>query len=147
MRAGAGEVFFFCLATGAAMGCLFLACKVLRLLLGLKKAGTALVDVLFCLICGAAVFLCALAVDQGRLRFYQAALQLAGFWAAVAALDPLVTKIAGGIRKFIRFLGAKMPRPKRKKPRKRKPLAGKGRPLRKKQQKTGKKPKKVQKSA
>lgn len=46
-------------------------------------------DVLFCLVCGATSFLCALAVDQGRLRLFQAVFQGLGAWAAIAGLDPL----------------------------------------------------------
>ena len=82
-------VLFFCLATGAALGCLFLLFQGMSQLLGLKKLGTALVDVLFCCLCGGFVFLCALAVDSGRLRLYQAALQGLGAWCVVAAFGPL----------------------------------------------------------
>lgn len=89
---------FFCLATGAALGCLFLLCKVLRILLHAGKLCTAALDLLYCCFCAAAVFLCALAVDRGRLRVFQVVLQLAGGWAAVAALDPFVSSAARGIR-------------------------------------------------
>ena len=41
---------------------------------GFRRLGTALLDLLCCCLCGAWVFLCALAVDNGRLRLYQAAL-------------------------------------------------------------------------
>ena len=67
MTGGLVPAGVFCLAAGAALGCLFLLCKALRLALGLGPWATALVDVLFCLVCGAVSFLCALAVDQGRL--------------------------------------------------------------------------------
>lgn len=90
-------VVFFCLATGAALGCLFLLFRGFAALLGLKKWGTAAMDLLFCCVCGGAVFLCALAVDSGRLRLYQAALQGLGAWAAVKALGPW---IVGGARRL-----------------------------------------------
>lgn len=81
-------VVFFCLATGAALGCLFLLCRTVCGFLRLGKWGVAAVDLLFCCFCGGFVFLCALAVDSGRLRLYQAGLQSLGAWAAVAALGP-----------------------------------------------------------
>ena len=46
----------------------------------------------FCCLCGGAVFLCALAVDNGHLRLYQAVLQGLGAWCVVVALDPWVRK-------------------------------------------------------
>lgn len=89
MSGQALPVAVFCLATGAALGCLFLLFQGMSQLLGLKKLGAALVDVLFCCLCGGFVFLCALAVDSGRLRLYQAALQGLGAWCVVAAFGPL----------------------------------------------------------
>lgn len=95
---------FLCLATGAGMGALFLACKVLRVLFGLGKWSTAILDVFFCLVCTLVVFLCALAIDKGRLRFYQAGLQGIGGICLVLVLDPFVSGIAGGIhRVFLRL--------------------------------------------
>ena len=52
MSGQALPVAVFCLATGAALGCLFLLFQGMSQLLGLKKLGTALVDVLFCCLCG-----------------------------------------------------------------------------------------------
>ena len=69
---------FLCLAVGAVLGGLFLIFKLLRILLGLGKVGTAVLDMIFCAVCSAVVFLCALAVDKGRLRFFQAGLHLLG---------------------------------------------------------------------
>ena len=57
MSGQALPVAVFCLATGAALGCLFLLFQGMSQLLGLKKLGTALVDVLFCCLCGGFVFL------------------------------------------------------------------------------------------
>lgn len=102
-----GQVFpvlFFCLATGAAMGCLFLLFRGVSLLLGLRRLGTALLDLLCCCLCGAWVFLCALAVDNGRLRLYQAALQGLGAWSAVAALGPFLRRGLALLKKILRGL-------------------------------------------
>ena len=81
-------VLSFSLASGAALGCLFLLFRGFSRLLGLKKLGTALLDVLFGGLAGGFVFLCALAVDSGRLRLYQVLPQALGAWAAVTALGP-----------------------------------------------------------
>lgn len=93
-------VLFFCLATGAALGCLFLLFRGFSALLGFRKWGTAFVDLIFCCLCGAVVFLCALAVDKGRLRLYQAGLQALGAWAVVAALGPWLGKSVEGLKRF-----------------------------------------------
>ena len=99
----------FCLATGAALGCLFLLFQGMSQLLGLKKLGAALVDVLFCCLCGGFVFLCALAVDSGRLRLYQAALQGRGAWCGEAAFGPLARRGVG--RALVEHALAEMGRP------------------------------------
>ncbi len=142
MSAGAPEVLFFCLGTGAVLGCLFLLFRVLGILLRAGKLLTGLLDILFCCLCGAAVFLCALAVDKGRLRLFQALLQFAGGWAAATALGPfteglarklrqIFCKLSGLFRKAGGFLTAHF--------RKRRPSAAK------KKEKTGRKGKKPQK--
>ena len=100
MTGGLVPAGVFCLVAGAALGCLFLLCKALRLALGLGPWATALVDVLFCLVCGAWSFLCALAVDQGRLRLFQAVFQGLGAWAAIAGLDPLGRRGGPGGKRF-----------------------------------------------
>ena len=74
---------FLCLAVGAVLGGLFLIFKLLRILLGLGKVGTAVLDMIFCAVCSAVVFLCALAVDKGRLRFFQAGLHLLGAFSVI----------------------------------------------------------------
>lgn len=84
----------FCLSTGAALGCLFLLFRVAAWLLGMGKLGTGVLDLLFCCLCGGAVFLCALAVDSGRLRLYQAALQGVGAWAVIAFFGPWARRLA-----------------------------------------------------
>lgn len=103
---GPVELLFFCLATGAAMGCLLLLFQCLRILLHTGKWATALLDLLYCCLCAMAVFLCALAVEKGRLRLFQAALQLLGGWAAVQALGPLTSGAAVRLRKILCRIGA-----------------------------------------
>ena len=98
-------VLFFCLATGAALGCLFLLFQGVRMLLGGGKALKALFDLLFGAAAGGFVFLCALAVDRGFLRLYQAVFQGLGFWAAVRGLGWLVEGAVRFLQKiFGRFL-------------------------------------------
>lgn len=77
------EIIVFSLATGACLGVLYLLFLLVRLLFAGGKAFTALCDLLFCALCAVAVFLCALAVAQGRLRAVQAFFQLLGGWAMV----------------------------------------------------------------
>lgn len=89
-----GAIAFFCLASGALLGLLFLAGEAIAGLLGLKKPGRAVVDLLCCGVAGVTVFLCALAVDSGRLRLFQVALQALGGWAAWAALSPWARRTA-----------------------------------------------------
>ncbi len=105
MTGGTWPIALFCLTSGAALGALFLLCKALRLALGGGKLLTAALDTAFGLVCGAVVFLCALAVDKGRLRLLQAALQALGAWGVVVSLDPLAT--AG--ESFCAFCGRRFP--------------------------------------
>lgn len=104
MTAGIAPAAFFCLGTGAALGLLFLLIKAVRLALRGGKLLTAIFDLLFGIFCGAAMFLCALAVDKGRMRLFQAGLQLAGAWAAVVALDPFISGLGMAIRRALAFL-------------------------------------------
>lgn len=108
-----------CLFSGVLLGLAFLAFKLLRVMLGLGRWAAAFLDVLFCLLCALTAFLCALVLDKGRLRLFQAALQLLGGWGAAAALDPLVEraaeliktvgkKLSGLILKPFKFLGKKL---------------------------------------
>lgn len=99
-------VLFFCLATGAALGCLFLLFRGFSALLGFRKWGTALLDLIFCCLCGGMVFLCALAVDKGRLRLYQAGLQALGAWAVVTAFGPWLGKGVERLKRFFEKLSA-----------------------------------------
>ncbi len=98
-------VAFFCLATGAALGCLFLLFRGISLLLGLGRLATGLFDAVFCCLCGGIVFLCALAVDNGHLRLYQAVLQGLGAWCVVVALGPWVRKGSQALKKFLGRFG------------------------------------------
>lgn len=112
-----------CLATGGALGVLFLLLKAVRLALGAGKWATAFWDVAFGAVCGAVVFLTALAVDKGRMRLLQGALQVLGAWGCVVALDPFVSRVGRGIRAFwlklwglllrpVRWAWGKVPKPK-----------------------------------
>ena len=98
------QVLFFCLATGAGMGVLYAVLSGVRVLLRAGKWLTAVLDILFCLVCGVVVFLCALAVDKGRLRAYQAGPQLLAGWAAAAALEPFIRGAALKLQKFFETL-------------------------------------------
>ncbi len=93
-------VLSFSLASGAALGCLFLLFRGFSRLLGLKKLGTALLDVLFGGLAGGFVFLCALAVDSGHLRLYQVVPQGLGAWGAVRLLGPGPAGGAGVLQKI-----------------------------------------------
>ena len=106
MKNGTCELLFFCLGTGAALGCLLLLFQAVRVLCHAGKLMTALLDVLYCCVTAAAVFLCALAVDKGRLRLLQVLLQLLGGWAAVTALGPFVSGFALRIKKTFCKVGA-----------------------------------------
>lgn len=99
-------VLFFCLATGAALGCLFLLFQGFCQLLGGGKWMLALLDLLFGILAGGWVFLCALAVDRGFLRLYQVVFQGLGAWACVTALWPLVSRGIGGLKKIFCKVGA-----------------------------------------
>lgn len=88
-----------CLTSGAALGVFYLLLKLVRLLLRGGRLCAALMDVVFCLVCGIVAFLCALVVDQGRLRMIQAALQGLGAWGVIVALGPWVSGGARRIRK------------------------------------------------
>lgn len=100
MSGGVTRALFFCLSTGAALGCLLLLFQAVRILLRPGRLFTALLDLLYCCICAVTVFLCALAMDHGRLRLFQAVFQLLGGWAAAAALSPLTGGLAGKLRKI-----------------------------------------------
>ncbi|RKJ40752.1 hypothetical protein D7X94_06740 [Acutalibacter sp. 1XD8-33] len=113
MSAGILPSGSLCLFSGALLGGLFLACKLLRILLHGGRLCAAVLDILFCLCCAFTAFLCALAVDRGRLRMFQAGLQILGAWGIIAALDPMVegaarilrriwSKLAAWIRSFFR---------------------------------------------
>lgn len=97
-----------CLSSGAGLGLLYACFKLIRYLLSLGKLCTALLDILFFAVSGVVLFLVALAADNGRLRFLQAALQLIGFLSVLLSVDPFLegiskyvyTKISGSIKKI-----------------------------------------------
>lgn len=84
----------FCLVSGGMFGLLYVLFALLRALLGAGKWLTALLDVVFFGICGAAAFTIALAVDAGRLRSVQLVPQLVGAWAVIVLLTPAVERAA-----------------------------------------------------
>lgn len=138
------RVLFFSLATGAALGAAWALLRGVCRLLGLGPLAAGFCEGLFGCLAGGFVFLCALAVDSGRLRLYQALPQALGAWAAAAALSSLSQKAGSSLRKsFCRlwafwagasgFVRGLFP-------------AGRG-PERSRGKKTGKKPKKAEKRA
>ena len=94
-----------CLFTGAMLGGVFLGLKLLGLLLRGGRLFTFFSDLLFGLICALAAFVVALAVDSGRLRMFQAALQCLGAWGTIVALDPLLSGVAARLRRVAGRLG------------------------------------------
>ena len=88
-----------CLFTGGLLGGVYLVLKILRLLLGGGRFMQAVMDVLFCLLWTLVAFICALALDKGRLRFVQVVLQIIGAWGVTASLNPLVLGTANLIRR------------------------------------------------
>lgn len=102
-----------CLMTGGALGVLFLLFKLVRGLLYGGKLCAAVLDVLFCLIWSLTAFLCALVVDKGRLRLFQAALQVLGAWGAIVALDPFVKAATALLRRVGRRVRGWLGRPAR----------------------------------
>ncbi len=64
---------------GAALGLLFAVFEAAHIVLLRGKAARFATDVLFCLLAGISTFLLALAVENGRLRFFQAGAELIGF--------------------------------------------------------------------
>lgn len=108
MTAATWPAAALCLTTGALLGGLFLLLKLLRVLLRGGWLLTAALDLLFCLVCGVTAFLIALVLDKGRLRFFQAALQLLGAWGTVTALDPFITGLSRQIKRLGRFFARKI---------------------------------------
>ena len=113
-----------CLFTGAMLGGVFLGLKLLGLLLRGGRLFTFFSDLLFGLICALTAFVVALAVDSGRLRMFQAALQCLGAWGTIVALDPLLSGFAARLRRVAGRLGGAVRQrtgrllPKRKPPQK-----------------------------
>lgn len=102
-----------CLTAGVLLGGLFLFFKLLRGLLCGGRLMEAALDVLFCLIWALVSFLCALVVDKGRMRMFQAVLQALGAWGAVVALDPFISGITSLARRLGRRLRMWLGRPVR----------------------------------
>lgn len=88
---------FLCVLSGAGLGLFYVLLKMLRILFGIKKIGTAVLDILFFSVAGVVLFLVALAADRGRLRFVQVSLQLIGFLSVLLAVDPSVEQVSAYI--------------------------------------------------
>ncbi len=111
MTAASWPAAALCLFSGALLGVFFLFLKLLRVLLRGGRLLTAALDLAFCLTCGLAAFFIALALDRGRLRFFQAGLQLLGGWGAVTALDPFINAVARLIKRANHFFTGRIIRP------------------------------------
>lgn len=114
MTAASWPAWGLCIASGASLGLLFLLLKLIRILLQGGRLCAALMDLVFGVVCGAAVFLCALAVDKGRLRFFQASMQGLGAWGVVVAFDPLLNGLACLLRRLRAKLRRLIGRPLKK---------------------------------
>lgn len=91
------EALFLCLAAGGILGLLFLALKLIRIVLGIKKIGEAVMDILFCAAAAIVTFTCTLAIDDGRVRFFEIAAVLIGLFAVIVTLEPFI----GGLAKKV----------------------------------------------
>ena len=88
-----------CAVSGGVLACLFLALKLFRRLFLLKKVSTAILDILFCTAASVMIFFFALAIDYGRLRFFQIALQIIGFISVLLVFDPVIERICERLTK------------------------------------------------
>ncbi len=91
------ECILLFLSFGTVWGCLFLLGKVIKIVFGVGKIGEAIGDILLCAAGAVGVFLCALAYDSGRLRFFQLLLHCIGAAAVIWAFDPFVKRVAGWV--------------------------------------------------
>lgn len=116
------ESIILFLSVGVVLGLIFLLIKVLKIVLGIKKIGEAVLDIILCLLSAVVVFLCALALDGGKLRFFQVFLHIIGALSVIWILDPMVQGIARVTskagRKLKRFLKAKLEKISQKKKKK-----------------------------
>ena len=97
MSAAGLEVLLYCILLGIGLGILFAALEAARLVLGLGKIVTGLLDVLFCAAAACASFILALAIYQGRIRFFQYGGEVLGFllvqWTLTYALKRLLPRL------------------------------------------------------
>ncbi len=95
------ESFLLLLIAGVLWGLLFLAFKIFRTLLGFGKIAEAIFDFILCLIAAVGIFICALVIDSGRVRFFQLFLHAVGAVSIIMALGPFVQVISAKIRRMI----------------------------------------------
>lgn len=94
------ESIILFLGVGVGFGAIFLLMKVMKIVLGIKKIGEAVLDIILCLISTIVIFLCALALDGGKIRLLQLLLHGIGALAVIWLLDPLVQGMARMVSKF-----------------------------------------------
>lgn len=82
---------------GAALSVLYGLMRALCLLFMLRKFTVFVSDLLFCLLCGAATFLLALAGTNGQPRLYWLVFEALGFFAVHVTCTPGLCRLASGI--------------------------------------------------
>ena len=97
MNALSGEIVFFCLVSGAFIGLFHIILKIIKTIFAMRKIGETVLDILFCALSAVIVFLCAYAIDMGRLRFVQAALQIIGVFSVFLVINPIVNVISNRV--------------------------------------------------
>jgi len=92
-----GKIVFFCLVNGTFIGLFYIVLRIIKTIFCMRKIGEAVLDILFCAVSTVMVFLCAYAVDMGRLRFIQVALQIIGVFSVFLVINPVVTVISNRV--------------------------------------------------
>ncbi len=97
---GLGEQMVFCLRfglLGLALGAVYEMLRAIRTHFRIKKVGTALLDILFCLIALLAFLLSMLLYTDGRLRGYLLLGMATGFWLWRKTLSRYVLRLLLGL--------------------------------------------------
>ena len=112
MSAAGLEVLLYCVLLGIGLGILFAALEAVRLVLGLGKILTGLLDILFCAVSACASFILALAVCQGRIRFFQFGAELLGFllihWTLTYAVKRILPRLLQRLSRCEEKIGRRM---------------------------------------
>lgn len=105
------KVVLLCFFAGFFLGSFYSLLKIMRILFGLKAVSTAVLDIAFMAVAAVVTFLLAFALDFGRLRFYQLALQAMGFAVFMMSIDPFLEyparKVYIIVTKISRYLAKK----------------------------------------